>query len=422
MNKCKRFLICLLVINIFLLSGCSYVYDTIYEYTGIDLDASKPDIIVQPINSEYGEGQDKDALSVEDIESYEHVPEAKVIELKEKSENLFYYNLLSDEDKKIYSEILYILNDMSEDVALSTLDNDVVDKVFNYVLYDHPEIYYVSGYTFVRYLVNDVPNTLTLSGTYTVSKKEKEYYDGKISEYTDEFMNNIKSDIPSFDDYSVAKYIYEYIINGTDYDADAPNNQNITSVMVTGRSVCAGYAKTAQYLLNMCGIDTTIVMGSVKEGEAHSWNILNVDDAYYYMDVTWGDASYTLSDASSEYANSLPPVNYNYMMMTTEEILETHIFEELSIFPEAVSMDDNYFVREGLYFTEADSEKLKNAFNKAYEAEAEYIMLKMSDSEAYDSVRKHLLDKQKVFNYLKGNNNSVSYAENKDQLYMIFWI
>ena len=58
------------------------------------------------------------------------------------------------------------------------------------------------------------------------------------------------------------KYIYEYLVNNVQYVEEAPDNQNIYSALVGKATVCAGYAKANQYLLNRMGIYCTYVIGT----------------------------------------------------------------------------------------------------------------------------------------------------------------
>ena len=52
----------------------------------------------------------------------------------------------------------------------------------------------------------------------------------------------------------------------------APDNQNIYSALVGKRTVCAGYARSAQYLLQKMGMECIYVTGTCANGEAHAWN------------------------------------------------------------------------------------------------------------------------------------------------------
>ena len=452
MNKRKILTLVSFLLSVILLTGCSLelpesitkplsdafegmkiVYQEMMDTLGLSHDEESVTVedITEYLNEDdtYSkEGEESEVLTEKDLDKYEFVDSESVKETQSESSEKYYYKLLDSNERKVYSEILYILTNMQSEVALSTTDIDMVDKVFEYVYNDHPELFYVDGYNYVKYLIEDEVKKLTFTGSYTMTEDKVSSYRTKIDEYTENFLNAYNESLLELsedevaDDYYKCRFTYEYIIENTDYDKVAPDNQTIVSVMVNGKSVCSGYSKTAQYLLEKLGIENTFVRGRVIEGETHSWNLVKADGDYYYMDVTWGDATFTLKDASEEYEQSLPPVNYSYMLTTTEELKKTHIFDEEELFPEATSMKDDYFVREGLYFTELDKSQLKAAFKNAYAADEDLIMIKMSSEEVYDDIWDYLINKQRVFDYLKNSGGSVSYSENREQLYMIIWI
>ncbi len=398
----------LLILIIALITGCGSIME--------DLASTVFD------DNEYTVVADEESVTDEELNQFQSLSDIDLSESSRLQEGLYYYDLLSDAEKTVYSEVLYILRGMMEDVVISTMDEDVLEKVFGYVLNDHPELFYVEGYNYTRYSVGNIPQKMTFSGTYNMTPEEVNVHVEKINEYISDFSESLKNSIDKVDDYNIIKFVYEYIIFGTEYDEKAEYNQSIVSVMENGRSVCSGYSKTAQILLNSCGIKTTIVLGRVRDGESHSWNLVLADGKYYYMDVTWGDSSYSLRDDSEEFSNSLPPVNYNYMLMTSDLVLSSHDFDDPSIVPVCLSMEDNYFVREGLYFTAVDEQMLWQAFNSAYVNEREYIMIRMDNPDVYKDMRQYLLGDQKIFDYILSREGSVSYAENPEQLYMIFWL
>lgn len=364
--------------------------------------------------------EDSGAVSARELEDVEQAPAEAVDGLKEEQTQAFHYNRLSEPEQKLYGEILYILQEHLEDIQISTTDSGEVEKVFQCVLNDHPEIFYVEGYTLTRYALGEELKMMTLSGTYSMTPETIE----AKKQLIDSYVNQCFASLPTGEgsQYAIARYVYEYLIENTEYDAGAPDNQNICSVFITHRSVCQGYAKATQYLLQKAGIEATLIMGTVQNGEGHAWNLVKLDGENYFMDTTWGDASYQMTEGSVQNAGSLPPINYDYLCVTTGQLSKTHTIEEVVPVPVCTAMTDNYYVREGLYFTELSKERIADVFARAYERQSSYVTLKCSRREVYEEIRRFLIEEQGIFEFLNPDTGTVSYAENVEQLDLSFWL
>lgn len=364
--------------------------------------------------------EDSGAVSARELEDVEQAPAEAVDGLKEEQTQAFHYNRLSEPEQKLYGEILYILQEHLEDIQISTTDSGEVEKVFQCVLNDHPEIFYVEGYTLTRYALGEELKMMTLSGTYSMTPETIE----AKKQLIDSYVNQCFASLPTGEgsQYAIARYVYEYLIENTEYDAGAPDNQNICSVFITHRSVCQGYAKATQYLLQKAGIEATLIMGTVQNGEGHAWNLVKLDGENYFMDTTWGDASYQMTEGSVQNAGSLPPINYDYLCVTTGQLSKTHTIEEVVPVPVCTAMTDNYYVREGLYFTELSKDRIADVFARAYERQSSYVTLKCSSREVYEEIRRFLIEEQGIFEFLNPDTGTVSYAENVEQLDLSFWL
>lgn len=335
----------------------------------------------------------------------------------------FAYDQLNDEQKIWYEDIANILGTMGEDVELSDsviekgLSEDNIDLIFQCVMIDHPELFYVEGYSYVRHTRGDKIVKYEFTGNYSMDRQQAAQYKARIEENT---LDVIKHGLSLSDDYEKIKYVYEKIVHETDYSLEAANNQNIYSVFINHESVCQGYAKAMQYLLNRMNVECTLVQGHVENGEGHAWNLVNSNGNYYYVDVTWADASYFAEDNSI--TQSYPEINYDYLNITYEEISKTHTADYALTLPACISMNDNYYVREGTYFEYFDDEKMRRVFDEAYETGKDSVLIKCEDMYTYDEIFIEMIDNQAIFSYLKGDYESVSYGYDEARLTMTFWV
>lgn len=95
----------------------------------------------------------------------------------------------------------------------------------------------------------------------------------------------------------------------------AEMNQSAYSALVNGRTVCAGYARAFQYLMQQLGVPCYYCTGYA--GENHAWNIVRLDDGYYNVDTTWDDTG----DGT-----------YDYFNKTDADYADSHLRQEMSVY------------------------------------------------------------------------------------------
>ena len=340
-------------------------------------------------------------------------------ELREEQADCYAFGRLSEEEQEVYLEILEALLQFKENVKLSSCDKELISRVFQCVLNDHPEIFYVDGYSYTEYTLGSILKKITFTGSYRFSPEEVVEKQRQIDSYVNQCLAGMPENA---DEYEKVKYVYEYLIHHTDYDAAAKDSQNICSVFLEQKSVCQGYAKATQYLLNRAGVFATLVLGRVVGGEGHAWNLVRIDGEYYYVDTTWGDASYQAVGGGDYPVEKIPTINYDYLCVTTEQMEQTHTRENVVEMPECTSMDANFYVREGVYFTDFDEEKIEKIFTDSYERGDTYVTLKCEGPDIYRKMQETLIGEQGVFRYLDCPDKAVSYVENEKQYSLSFWL
>lgn len=297
---------------------------------------------------------------------------------------------------------------------------DFIKRILDCVLADHPEIFYVDGFNCSTHTVGEEVVKITFTADYTFNIEEIQTRQQLLEKRAEQILAEMPE---TSDDYEKIRYLYEYLIKNTDYVLNSPENQSPVSVLLYGESVCQGYAKAFQYLCQKAGIPAVLVTGTT-EGNGHAWNLVQADGDWYYVDVTWGDASYQMTDDSQEQTvQKLAQVNYDYLLVTTEQLARTHVTDSPFELPLCSSLKDNYYVRENLWFDRYDEEKLQSVFDLTqlnYTAEKS-VTIKCANSEVYRTVYQELIEKQKIFDYIPDVRN-LTYTCSEVQMTFTFWI
>ena len=326
------------------------------------------------------------------------------------------YSQLSGDEEQLYREILNSLISYQEETELSVKDPEMVERVFRYVMADHPEIFYADGYEVTTYRLGTEIRRITFTGTWTLESDEVLSRRAQLEAAAALWLEGLPD---GTDDFEKAKYIYDALILRTEYEQGSADSQTICSVLLNQRSVCQGYAKTFQYLCQLAGIPATLVTGDVN-GEGHAWNIVFLDGDWYYIDPTWGDASYQREEGEETPALT-ETVNYDYFCVTTQEIERTHSMDDNQLLPVCNAVQDQYYRHEGLYLQSADKEKIDEIFALAAQKGAPMVCFQCADDTVYQEVYRLLIEEQGIFAYLPESETTAAYLDSDRERTFYFW-
>lgn len=291
-------------------------------------------------------------------------------------------SLLHNKDQQVYDQIYEALLKQTSEIQIDQQTTEDIVSIYQSVLKDHPQIFWVNGLQYREVKKYGTFQYFILYPTYIMTQEEVEQKNMQLEQLTDTILEPVRL---STSTYEKVKYVYDYIIDHCEYIVGSKHNQNILSVLEYGQSVCAGYAKTAQYLLQKLGIRCAYITGkSLKQGVEHAWNLIEIDGSYVYMDTTWGDPL----------SNQLYNKTYAYFMMTLEEVLSLYAPNEK--LPTPLKEEISYYRKENAYFTQYDEEQILTLMKKAINEQQPFIELKCQDEATRLAIQTILFDEQKV--------------------------
>ncbi|MBR2524065.1 MAG: hypothetical protein IKE53_06470 [Clostridiales bacterium] len=231
-----------------------------------------------------------------------------------------YFGMLTAEQKKAY----YLVYDCALNAGKSILLGDVVDldkqdamTVVSAVYNDHPELFWMeSGVTYSYHSHNDSVSSLILKYNNLVYDLDnaREAFESQA----DSILNEAET---KGDALHKEAFIHDRICELCTYDVNATNHQSAYSCLIEGRSVCSGYARSFQYLMQRMGVPAYYVIGTDAKNMSHAWVIVRFGSDFYNVDVTWDD----------DMSDQLNMDVHAFFNVSDEAMSSTHVRTENSV-------------------------------------------------------------------------------------------
>ena len=202
---------------------------------------------------------------------------------------------------------------------------DEVYQSIRQIMRENPDIFWFSHQW--RYTEDDH----TIRFRYTISKEKSIKAKAQIDNVVEhDFLIN---DISQLTQAEKVMVVYKWVAMYCKYNIYSAYNQTIYSVFVWRNSVCTGYAKAAQYLFKLLGIESRLVFGTLhnaEKGSRHCWLVVKVDGVWYHIDPTFAvpEIHDLLIKAGVEPAFGSDGLVYNYFCCDTDTVRQSRIIEE----------------------------------------------------------------------------------------------
>lgn len=328
----------------------------------------------------------------------------------ENNDNRYYYNLLSYNGKIAYTLILNNVANHPERIEIPNLSEEELNSVFIALSYDNPALLCFGPTSELKsekgkhYFIPQYSS----DAASCVRKTEE------LNEKADSILKAVSKDMS---DYEKELYIHDYICKSCVYDRNCDMSVSSTAydALINKKTVCEGYARAAQLLLNKAGIYNYLIVGEATNSEnvteTHMWNIVSVDGKNYHLDLTWDD-----------YDDNGKSISHTYFNVSDDMIFSNHFnFEPKR--NNCIYTDNNYFVKNQIFFSDynssVDKQIIKQAVKNIKVGNSD-VEVMFKDSKILEKAQKSLIDDSKIFTLLdtinkqsKKNYENVSYAVDK---------
>lgn len=262
----------------------------------------------------------------------------------------YYYNQLNKREQAIYRAFYDGVKAHKDIIPIpvkGVFTKEAFNRIFSAITRDNPLIYYLNQSA--CNMAHDMLGHVAICPQYFFTKEKVKEYNRKVEKVVNTLIAQLK--LTECSDYEKAIKVHDWLCKNVEYDEQGADinepvrviaSHNIIGVFAHHRAQCEGIAKAVKVLLNAVDVKCIVATGMAygkRENGPHAWNIVNLNDKPYHMDVTWDIGACTSLRGR---------IAYDYFNITDEMIGHDHKPEEK--LPICNSLELNYFTKNKLAF------------------------------------------------------------------------
>ena len=263
----------------------------------------------------------------------------------------FCYDRLDNSGQLAYEAIYYCLSNLLETWNCGSIPQSTIQKAYDCILMDHPEIFWSDTYTYVTSYINNEITGHRIEFSYSLDAPAII----NANHLLEDALLDIVREAGRMDvSYETVKAVFEYFVENCTYD-EANMDQSMYSVMINRSGVCASFARSFEFVMQCLGIPCTVVRGRLLREAAfpgntmgHEWNLIELDGNWYHVDIT----------SAISVSVETGVTDYRFLCATTDEMLQTHVIDNVVPVPRCTDGSLNFFTYYGLSVSEYSREAL----------------------------------------------------------------
>lgn len=233
----------------------------------------------------------------------------------------YLYSKLKPDLKKLYEKIYSGLIDTRKSIIIDGKYNaDLVFTIKDFVIRDHPEIFWDGGGSSVWSGSDGYVNKMDLRYKFQGNEllKKKKELNNAISHFVEGLEGKTLLE--------KERLIHDRLAEELEYEFNDLDQTSYGS-LVNKRAVCAGYSRGFQLLMRIVGMPCFYLSGLAqgsedKSWERHGWNIVEINGQYYNVDLTWDHV--IISDKGKKI------YHHHYYNCDDDDIAKNHKRDDLS--------------------------------------------------------------------------------------------
>lgn len=262
----------------------------------------------------------------------------------------YYYNQLNKSEQTIYRTFYEGVKSHKDIIPIpvkGTFTEEMFNRIFAAITRDNPLIYYLNQSA--CNMAQDMFGHVAICPQYFFSKEKVKEYNKKI----ENAVNTLAAQLVLTEgtDYEKALKVHDWFCKNVVYDMQGADvneparviaSHSIIGVFAHHRAQCEGIAKAVKVLLNSVDVRCIVATGmanSTRENGPHAWNVVNLNNTPYHIDITWDIGAYDCATGR---------IPYDYFNITDDMIEIDHKSE--GKLPICNSLELNYFTKNKLVF------------------------------------------------------------------------